>query len=45
MPVGKISFDDKDIAENVKAVLDALGTKVSKVTLSSTMGPGVKVAF
>lgn len=43
MPIGKVSFTDKDIAENVKAVLEALGSKVSKVTLSSTMGPGVKV--
>jgi len=43
MPVGKISFDDKDVADNIKAVLEALGTKVAKVTLSATMGPGVKV--
>ncbi len=45
MPIGKVSFDDKDISENVQAVLNALGSKVSKVSLSSTMGPGVKVAL
>ncbi len=43
MPVGKVSFADKDIVDNVQAVLAALGSKVSKVTLSATMGPGVKV--
>lgn len=43
MPIGKVSFDDKDITDNVNAVIDALGSKVAKVTLSSTMGPGVKV--
>lgn len=45
MPIGKVSFEDKKIAENVKAVIKALGTKVAKVTLSATMGPGVKVQF
>jgi large subunit ribosomal protein L1 len=45
MPIGKVSFEDKKIAENIKAVLKALGTKVAKVTLSATMGPGVKVQF
>ena len=45
MPIGKVSFEDKKISENVNAVLKALGTKVAKVTLSATMGPGVKVQF
>lgn len=43
MPVGKISFPDKEIAANISAVLQVLGNKASKVSLSSTMGPGVKV--
>lgn len=43
MPVGKVSFNDKDIADNVTAVLEAIGSKVAKVSLSATMGPGVKV--
>lgn len=45
MPIGKVSFDDKKIAENIKAVLKALGSKVAKVTISATMGPGVKVVI
>jgi large subunit ribosomal protein L1 len=44
MAVGKISFADKQINENIKAVLDAVGHgKISRVTLASTMGPGVKI--
>ena len=43
MPVGKVSFSDSDIIENIQAVTSTLGSKVSKITLSSTMGPGVKV--
>jgi large subunit ribosomal protein L1 len=43
--VGKVSFDDKKLTENVKAILDAVGRgKIAKTTLSATMGPGVKVA-
>jgi large subunit ribosomal protein L1 len=50
--VGKTSFDDKKIAENVRAFYDAIvkakpsgakGTYVKKVTLTSTMGPGLKI--
>ncbi len=50
--VGKASFDDDKIAQNVKAFVDAVikakpegakGTYVKRVALSSTMGPGVKV--
>lgn len=44
MPIGKVSFADQDISENIKAVLSTLSTKVAKVSLSATMGPGVKVA-
>lgn len=43
MGIAKVSFDDQDIADNVTAVLSAIGSKVAKVSLSSTMGPGVKV--
>lgn len=45
MPIGKVSFNDKDVAENIEAVLSAIGNKVAKVSLSSTMGPGVKVSL
>jgi large subunit ribosomal protein L1 len=51
-PVGKVSFEEQKLAENVHAIIDALikakpssakGTYVKSITLSSTMGPGVKV--
>jgi large subunit ribosomal protein L1 len=51
-PVGKKSFDPNAIAANVRALMGALikakpaaakGTYVRSVTVSSTMGPGIKV--
>ena len=51
--IGKASFDEKQLVENVKAFIDAVakakpsGTKGSYmkgITLSSTMGPGVTVS-
>jgi large subunit ribosomal protein L1 len=50
--VGKVSFDAEKLAENVRAFVDAVtrakppgakGTYLKKVSLSSTMGPGVSV--
>ncbi len=50
--VGKASFGEKAIAENVKAFIDAVakakptgakGTYIKKIALSSTMGPGVRI--
>jgi large subunit ribosomal protein L1 len=50
--VGKVSFDDKKLLENVQAFLKAIqqakpsgvkGNYVKKITISSTMGVGVKV--
>ena len=50
--IGKVSFDDGKLIENVRAFVDAIqkakpsgakGTYIKKVALSSTMGPGVKV--
>ena len=50
--VGKASFGDDQLIENIKAFVDAVtkakpqgakGTYVQRVALSSTMGPGVKV--
>ncbi|MCB1529608.1 MAG: 50S ribosomal protein L1 [Rhodospirillales bacterium] len=50
--VGKVSFDDKKLAENIVAFVDAInkakptgakGTFMNKATLSSTMGPGIKL--
>ncbi len=51
-PVGKVSFGGDKLRENVLALLDAViklkpssskGTYVRGISLSSTMGPGVKV--
>ncbi|MEO0654203.1 MAG: 50S ribosomal protein L1 [Pseudomonadota bacterium] len=51
--VGKASFDEKALAENIRAFVDAVskakpsgakGTYMKKVALSSTMGPGVTVS-
>lgn len=50
-PVGKVSFDEQKLQENILAIYDALikakpaaakGTYVKKISLSSTMGPGVR---
>lgn len=52
--VGKISFEDAKLADNVMAFVDAIraakpsgvkGNYVKSVTLSSTMGPGVPVSL
>jgi large subunit ribosomal protein L1 len=46
MTVGKVSFEDKKLAENIAAVLDAVGRgKIAKATLAATMGPGIKLAL
>ena len=51
--VGKASFDQAKLVENVRAFVDAVqkakptgakGTYLKKVSLSSTMGPGVSIA-
>ncbi|MBL7236395.1 MAG: 50S ribosomal protein L1 [Komagataeibacter hansenii] len=48
--IGKASFDEAKLAENIRAFVDAVqkarptgakGTYIKKVSLSSTMGPGV----
>ena len=50
--IGKVSFDEDKLLENAKALADAVirakptgakGNYVQKVSVSSTMGPGVKV--
>ena len=50
--VGKASFEEKALAENVRAFVDAInkakpsgakGTYITKAAISSTMGPGIKL--
>ena len=50
--IGKVSFDEGKLVENVRAIVDAVnkakpsgakGAYLKKVSLSSTMGPGVSV--
>jgi large subunit ribosomal protein L1 len=50
--VGKASFTDKQLVENIRAFVDAVnkakpagakGTYIKRVSIKSTMGPGVKV--
>ena len=50
-PVGKVSFTEDKLQENILAIYDALikakpaaakGTYVRKISISSTMGPGVR---
>ena len=50
--VGKASFSENALVENVKAFVDAItkakpsgakGTYIQTVSLSSTMGPGLKL--
>lgn len=44
LSVGKVSFPEEHIKENVAAVLEAIGkAKITKATLSSSMGPGIKL--
>ena len=51
--VGKVSFDDEKLVENIRTLVDQLvklkpssakGTYVKSVALSSTMGPGIKIS-
>ena len=53
-PVGKVSMEASDLAENISIVVDeiikkrpadAKGNFVQNVAISSTMGPGVKLGF
>jgi len=42
--VGKVSGEEKHIAENIAAVLDVIGkNKIVRASIAATMGPGVKI--
>lgn len=52
VPIGKASFDEAALEENLRAVVEELqrakpasskGRYLKKITVSSTMGPGVKI--
>ncbi len=46
LSVGKLSFDDKKIADNITAVVSAIGnSKINSVTLKSTMSPAIKISL
>jgi large subunit ribosomal protein L1 len=52
VPIGKASFDEKKLYDNMAALMEAVkkarpasakGTFIKRITLTSTMGPGIKV--
>jgi large subunit ribosomal protein L1 len=52
VPVGKVSFDEQKLLENARAIIDSVnkakpstskGKYLKKLTVSSTMGPGLRV--
>lgn len=52
VPIGRVSYSDEQLRENLAALLDAVvaarpggvsGRYIRSITLTSTMGPGVKV--
>ena len=52
LPIGKKSFDERQLVENYAALIDeivrakpsaAKGRYIKKITLTSTMGPGIHV--
>lgn len=52
VPIGKASFDNEQLVENFEAITDTIvkerpstvkGTYVKNVSITSTMGPGIKV--
>ncbi len=52
VPIGKVSFDLQKLYENFSALMDAIkkarptaakGTYIRRITITSTMGPGIKL--
>ena len=52
VPIGKISFEEKKLYENLAALMEAVkkarpsatkGTYIRRVTLTTTMGPGIRL--
>lgn len=43
--IGKLSFKDKQLEDNFKALIKSISSdKIQKVTLKSTMSPGIKIS-
>ncbi len=46
LTVGKISFGEDKLSDNIRAIIEAIKKdRIRKVTLKSTMSPGIKIAF
>jgi large subunit ribosomal protein L1 len=52
IPIGKVSFDEQKLLDNARAIIDAVskakpstskGKYLKKLSISSTMGPGLRV--
>jgi large subunit ribosomal protein L1 len=52
VPIGKVSFEAKKLYENMSALMDAIkkarpastkGTYIRRISVTTTMGPGIKV--
>ena len=52
VPIGKVAFEEEKLYENLAALMEAIkkarpsaskGTYIKRVTLTTTMGPGIKV--
>ena len=52
IPVGKVSFDEEKLYDNLAALMESIkkarpasakGTYIKRVTLTTTMGPGIKI--
>jgi large subunit ribosomal protein L1 len=52
VPIGKVSFGDQQLYENMATLMEAIrisrpaaakGTYVQRVTVTTTMGPGIRV--
>ena len=52
VPIGKVSFEEKKLYDNMAALMEAIkkakpasakGTYIRRITLTSTMGPGIRV--
>ena len=52
VPIGKVSFEQKALYENLAALMEAVkkarpstakGSFIKRVTVTSTMGPGIRI--